>query len=1041
MTAEAQLYSLAMQHQMSSLLAILQQQQQQQQQQATNVPLMQQQLRFPVMSQQQQPAANFPTPSPSSKPVCGGTTVTRRAVSTAPVLDVQFRCGITKYFRLNDIPATAADTSRSILNFHSQLSQQQATPSQPEAIDVEDEAAKRALSERMEKIDRERIQTNNTLKTAVKKMELCQKIILSNKEPDEDSEADEGDINELKDSSTNEIDSLVDKIYADNKKKAQASNTMFAPFNSNVVECVKLNETYEKGLKLLPSLINAMRIQRNKQKDSLDKQQVEYSEQLAVWEKKVAKSEKILRKLLETNKERKKKEITDWIEWKDLDALSLLEGLRLRPISRIMNMRLLMPKCVQNGLVENALTDARNRLESFLNVWSEEEKEIFSKKIAVYGKNFAAISAFLQSKSVKDCVLMYYMSKKRKQYKLKFAKRRKKIGRQYRPPTMPAAHELDTCNNQFQGGARSSSFVECLLCEARINVFPSSRDTIITAPFYDPYGFDLADECVGGSNLSICAKCTNVANKNKAANRCPLGTCMCGKRKMKPVRTVPEKFHSLSAENKRFIVNRLKLPPAATKCCTPCNKKITKEVENLLEGQLKEEMDVFNQKLADVGKIKNEVLQTISDDEDAAPNSSIMPSNWSNVEEQVDKNSLLLKRVIDSKDVLMNVDQGDGRSSYGNQPVSEAPPYKEIKLEIPEPAVLPVADNRFIKVKKEEVGDAMMATKENLPTISNISSPRGQSSAHNFGSITQGTPLVRPASIKGMDIPMEQLISQQNAALIAAASSARSQLTAAAKANELRNSPASTLQQHHQRQQQQQQSALKGLPEELNNFESFASTLLEHFESRNQGYPSATQATTTKSLSNGKCLPGTSSLPDFGPSLSHMNQFNPTQLMDPNLGAALLNANVMAAAVAVANPTPAAPTPLPTSSMLSTASLLDDSVQKRAIPAETAKPKTVKQYLQQQQQQQQQASSSKRIDLSNTARSSPNQLAKEAAAASVMKQHQQQQAGSSVDIADLMKRKSGIATAMLPTLHVLQSQISLRHPPLLLLNAFQYKSR
>jgi hypothetical protein len=127
----------------------------------------------------------------------------------------------------------------------------------------------------------------------------------------------------------------------------------------------------------------------------------------------------------------------------------------------------------RNGLVDNSLAETQKQLEIFQNVWTDTEKAVFTEKIALYGvnfiiasqfninipfiikKNFAAIAAFLPTKTVRECVQFYYMTKKRNNYKQKFGRRRKKIGRQgsvnsscsiiskfslfvrYRPPIMP----------------------------------------------------------------------------------------------------------------------------------------------------------------------------------------------------------------------------------------------------------------------------------------------------------------------------------------------------------------------------------------------------------------------------------------------------------------------------------------------------------------------------------------------------------------------------------------------------------------------------
>jgi len=58
--------------------------------------------------------------------------------------------------------------------------------------------------------------------------------------------------------------------------------------------------------------------------------------------------------------------------------------------------------------------------------------------------------------------------------------------------------------------------------------------------------------------MPICTKCQTQAQRNRTLNRCPLGSCVCvgGKRKMKPSRNIPDKFGTLNADKKRFLINR-----------------------------------------------------------------------------------------------------------------------------------------------------------------------------------------------------------------------------------------------------------------------------------------------------------------------------------------------------------------------------------------------------------------------------------------------------------------------------------------------------
>ncbi|XP_042193652.1 nuclear receptor corepressor 2 isoform X2 [Callorhinchus milii] len=68
-----------------------------------------------------------------------------------------------------------------------------------------------------------------------------------------------------------------------------------------------------------------------------------------------------------------------------------------------------------NGLLEDPMKVYKER--QLANVWSQQEKDIFREKFIQHPKTFGHINTFLERKTVADCVLHYYLSKKSENFK------------------------------------------------------------------------------------------------------------------------------------------------------------------------------------------------------------------------------------------------------------------------------------------------------------------------------------------------------------------------------------------------------------------------------------------------------------------------------------------------------------------------------------------------------------------------------------------------------------------------------------------------
>ncbi|XP_031751921.1 nuclear receptor corepressor 1 isoform X5 [Xenopus tropicalis] len=95
-----------------------------------------------------------------------------------------------------------------------------------------------------------------------------------------------------------------------------------------------------------------------------------------------------------------------------------------------------------NGLMEDPMKVYKDR--QFMNVWTDHEKEIFKEKFVQHPKNFGLIASYLERKTVSDCVLYYYLTKKNENFKAlvrrNYPKRR---GRNQQQITRPAQEEKE----------------------------------------------------------------------------------------------------------------------------------------------------------------------------------------------------------------------------------------------------------------------------------------------------------------------------------------------------------------------------------------------------------------------------------------------------------------------------------------------------------------------------------------------------------------------------------------------------------------------
>uniref|UniRef100_G3TPP4 Nuclear receptor corepressor 2 n=1 Tax=Loxodonta africana TaxID=9785 RepID=G3TPP4_LOXAF len=100
-----------------------------------------------------------------------------------------------------------------------------------------------------------------------------------------------------------------------------------------------------------------------------------------------------------------------------------------------------------NGLMGDPMKVYKDR--QVMNMWSEQEKETFREKFMQHPKNFGLIASFLERKTVAECVLYYYLTKKNENYKSLVRRSYRRRGKSQRKKELAV-------ENQLRAGTRAS---------------------------------------------------------------------------------------------------------------------------------------------------------------------------------------------------------------------------------------------------------------------------------------------------------------------------------------------------------------------------------------------------------------------------------------------------------------------------------------------------------------------------------------------------------------------------------------------------------
>uniref|UniRef100_A0A1I7VA67 SANT domain-containing protein n=1 Tax=Loa loa TaxID=7209 RepID=A0A1I7VA67_LOALO len=482
------------------------------------------------------------------------------------------------------------------------------------------ERKKNSITDHLEAVEKEKKLVDSQITIIQRKKEQYENELakISSDSTDNDKENDD---------TAEDIDSmsLVERIYAENRKKALRCEAQMPPLLApsaatipqyrNPWDSPLVQQTIERYKTVKPYLVKMLTEHRQNDLLAQKYQTEKYNMMYAEWLKKdeSARDEKhreIFEKTFpELKKTREERERCGRVGLLSAEQLEQDEEYKRRRAAAalppmMMNLRMRnAPFYIDlNGVVADALADHNAHIEYFLGKWTDDEKKVRQifctlEQIVTYGKNFAAIAEFLDRKSVKDCVLYYYLTKKRQNYKALMGKKRKKPPRCYKPPIMPRLEEValkapQDANDITIVGSRE---LECCICKAKVNS-GSNTGRILTRLTLDASGYDASS--ANEIDICVCQKCKAKGIKPKAVTRCQIGTCHNPRRKVKPTRPMPVKWKLITDEQKQFLMHQMLIPEDILKCCPACHKKISKQLDMLIAGELEEEMALWKKSSA-----------------------------------------------------------------------------------------------------------------------------------------------------------------------------------------------------------------------------------------------------------------------------------------------------------------------------------------------------------------------------------------------------------------------------------------------------------
>ncbi|XP_063926302.1 nuclear receptor corepressor 1 isoform X4 [Zophobas morio] len=328
------------------------------------------------------------------------------------------------------------------------------SPTLPDHLQQEEQTfrtTKDELIQQIGKVDREIAKAESQI------------AILKKKEKDLEEIANKPSVKtEVEEDAQPKHQSLPQKIYAENRKKAQSAHAKLDwlgpkvewPLYNQPSDTAVYHENKRKHMAFKKRLLEYFK-RRHAEKDTRNAYLTEtYSKLMQEWLRKVdkiegstkrkakeAKNREFFEKVFpELRKQREDKERFNRVGARvksEADMEEIMDNLQEQALEdKKMRSYAVIPPILldskerkvtyqnDNGFIEDMEMVYKSR--QFLNIWTPSEKEIFKEKYLQHPKNFGVIASFIERKSVSDCVQYYYLSKKTENYKQLLRKSRQR---------------------------------------------------------------------------------------------------------------------------------------------------------------------------------------------------------------------------------------------------------------------------------------------------------------------------------------------------------------------------------------------------------------------------------------------------------------------------------------------------------------------------------------------------------------------------------------------------------------------------------------